>query len=114
MGKARAKGRAPARPADAAAGAGLVRLFAVQLFDQGDGRGVNWRVIAEILFKAGFGVLDELPEREKEAFAKCVHAGAYARMTGDKEGQGMPPVNRPAGSAASAALGKPPRPHAPR
>ena len=57
---------------------------------------------------------DKNDSNQKSRLPNCVHAGAYARMTGDKEGQGDVIVNLPAGFAASAAPGKPPRPHAPR
>jgi hypothetical protein len=63
-----------------------VHEFAVKLFDRQDGEGVNWRMIAETLFKAAFDVLDRLPEDQKRAVARRVHEGAYDRMAGNAAG----------------------------
>jgi hypothetical protein len=39
--------RTPKKPADAEAGAVLVRKFAIKLFDRDEGEAANWRLIAE-------------------------------------------------------------------
>jgi hypothetical protein len=104
---------APAPPADAAAGAGLVRQFVVQLFDRRNGEGVDWRLIDETLFKAAFDVLDRLPENQRTALARRVHAGAYERVTGTGGGEGAG-SKEPAAEPAHAATVKSPRPHPPR
>src|SRR5271165_6274125 len=79
--------QATQKPADAAAGAALVVQFVVKLFDRRDGEGVNWRMIAETLFKAAFDVLDRLPDDQRQALARRVHAGAYDRAAGNREGE---------------------------
>jgi hypothetical protein len=72
--------RPPPGPPDGVAAA--VKCL-IQLYDQQDGEGVEWKMIAETLFKAGFKVLDDLPDYEKRAVAKRVHAGSYDRMAGN-------------------------------
>jgi hypothetical protein len=109
----RGVGGAPCLPADPAAGAALVRQFVVKLFDRHDGEGVNWRVIAETLFKAAFDVLDRLPEDQKQALARRVHAGAYERAAGNREGE-VGGSQSPAVEAPKVKPEKAPRPHAPR
>jgi DNA-directed RNA polymerase specialized sigma24 family protein len=79
--------RLPSPPADATAGAALVRQFVVALFDRRDGNGVNWRVIAETLFKAAFDVLDRLPDDQRQALARRVYTGAYDRAAGNRAGE---------------------------
>ena len=110
----RAKAPPPPRPpADTAAGAVLVRQFVVRLFDRQDGEGVNWQMIGETLFKAAFDVLDRLPEDQRQALARRVHAGAYDRAAGNGEGErgeGKSPAVEP----PKAKPEKAPRPHAPR
>jgi hypothetical protein len=51
--------RTPKKPADAEAGAVLVRKFAIKLFDREEGEAANWKLIAETLFKAAFDALDK-------------------------------------------------------
>ena len=64
-----------------------VRQFVVELYDRRDGTGVDWRMVADTLFKAAFQVLDQVPDdAQKKAIAGRVHASAYRRMTGDAEG----------------------------
>lgn len=77
----------PAPPANAAEGAARVRGLVMKLFDKGDGDGANWRLLAESLFKAAFDGLDRLPDDQKQALARRVHAGAYERMAGHAEGE---------------------------
>jgi hypothetical protein len=73
-------------PASAKDGAAAVLKAAVKLFDRQDGAGVDNRLLAEILFHAAFGVLDRLPDDQKQALARRVHAGAYDRASGNSEG----------------------------
>jgi len=103
----------PRSPADAAAGAPLVVQFVVKLFDRHDGEGVNWRVIAETLFKAAFNVLDRLPDDQRHAVARRVHAGAYDRVAGNREGE-TGEGKGPAAEPPTATAEKAPRPHPPR
>jgi len=74
-----------APPANAKEGAAAVLKATVKLFDRQDGEGVNWRMIAETLFKAAFDVLDRLPDDEKHALARRVHAGSYDRASGNSK-----------------------------
>ena len=39
-----------------------MRDYVVKLYDRQDGQGVDWRLIAETLFRASFDVLDHLPD----------------------------------------------------
>lgn len=105
----------PSPPADAVAGAALVHQFVVKLFDQRDGNGVNWKLVAETLFKAAFDVLDRLPQDDKRSIARRVHTGAYDRAAGNRVGeadkdkaQPMPPPSR------AAVFLKAAKPHPPR
>ena len=69
-------------------GPACVRQFVVELYDRRDGTGVDWRMIADTLFKAAFQVLDRVADDpQKKAIACRVHAGAYRRMTGEAEGE---------------------------
>ena len=100
-------------PANAEAGAALVRDFVVKLYDKQDGQGVAWRTIAETLFRASFDVLDRLPDDQKQAVARRVHAGSYDRIAGNA------PVisHEPAGDAVAVPnveLGRLPLPRGPR
>lgn len=74
--------RAPSQPpADAVAGAALIRAAAVKLYDQQDGTGVDWRAVTEALFRAAFDALDKLPDDACRSVARRVHEGAYGRVT---------------------------------
>ena len=72
-----------APPVSAKEGAAAVLTATVKLFDRQDGEGVDWRLIAETLFKASFDVLDRLPDDQKKAVARRVHAGSYDRASGN-------------------------------
>jgi hypothetical protein len=78
--------RPPGPPASFKDGAAAVLKAAVKLFDRQDGQGVDNRMLAEILFHASFETLDRLPDDQKQAIARRVHAGAYGRMVGNEEG----------------------------
>ena len=58
-----------------------MRDYVVKLYDRQDGQGVDWRLIAETLFRASFDVLDRLPDEVCRSVAGRVHAGSYERMT---------------------------------
>jgi hypothetical protein len=105
----------PGPSANATEGAPAVLKATVKLFDRQDGEGVNWRMIAETLFKAAFDVLDRLPEDQKRAVARRVHAGAYDRMAGNPTGEtgGSTGPGRAAEPSPGADVGSP-RPHPPR
>jgi hypothetical protein len=76
--------RPPAgRPASPKEGAAAILKATVKLYDRQDGEGVDWRLIAETLFLAAFDVLDRLPDDQKKAVARRVHAGAYDRTAGN-------------------------------
>lgn len=70
----------PQPPADAAAGAALIRAAAVKLYDCQDGAGVDWRMVTEALFRAAFDTLDKLPDDACRSVARRVHEGSYGRM----------------------------------
>lgn len=70
-----------APPASAAEGAAHVRAFMVKLYDRQDGQGVDWKLVAETLFRAAFDVMDTLPEDACRMVARRVHEGSYGRMT---------------------------------
>jgi hypothetical protein len=76
--------RPPAGPPDSIEkGADAIRKAAVKLYDRQDGNGVDWSVLAEVLFKTAFDALDRLPDSDKKAaVARRVHAGAYERFLG--------------------------------
>lgn len=76
--------RTPKKPADAEAGAALVRTFAIKLFDRDEGEAANWKLIAETLFKAAFDALDKSPDdASRAALLRRVNAGSYERLTAD-------------------------------
>jgi hypothetical protein len=76
--------RTPKKPADAEAGAALVRKFAIKLFDRDDGDAANWKLIAETLFKAAFDALDRSPDdASRVVLLRRVHTGSYDRLTAD-------------------------------
>jgi hypothetical protein len=57
----------------------------MKLFDRQDGDGANWRLCAESLFRVAFEALDRLPDDQKKAVAGRVRAGAYDRLSGNRE-----------------------------
>src|SRR5690349_7684492 len=70
-------------PANTEAAALLIREYAVKLYDRQDGKGVDWGVVANALFRAAFDALDQISEdKAKQALAWKVHAGAERRATG--------------------------------
>ena len=82
------KGRGPRRPApqtDLEREAAL-HGYAVKLFDRGDGRAVDWPLVAASLFKAGFACLDEAKgdERARRVLRK-IEGGAYNRLVGNPD-----------------------------
>jgi hypothetical protein len=76
--------RTPKKPADAVAGAELVRKFAIKLFDREEGEAANWPLIADTLFKAAFDALDRAPDdASRAALLRRVHTGSYDRLAAD-------------------------------
>ena len=76
--------RTPKKPADAEAGAVLVRKFAIKLFDRDEGEAANWRLIADTLFKAAFDALDRSPDgASRVSLLRRVNTGSYDRLTAD-------------------------------
>jgi hypothetical protein len=76
--------RTPKKPADAEAGAALVRKFAIKLFDRDEGEAANWKLIAETLFKAAFDALDRSPDDEgRTALLRRVNGESYDRLAVD-------------------------------
>jgi hypothetical protein len=73
-------------PADAKAGAAGILASAVKLYDRKNGHGADWRAVAEALFTAGFQLLDRLPDDQRQAMARRIHAGAYDRAVGNAPG----------------------------
>src|SRR5215213_7723211 len=82
-------------PASTTEGADAVLKATVKLYDRQDGAGVDWRVVAETLFKASFAALDRLPEDQKAPVARRVHAGAYERISGNPESDFSPSKTGP-------------------
>jgi len=103
----------PLPPADAEAGAALVHQAAVKLFDRRDGNGVNWKLVAETLFKAAFDVLDKLPEEDRRAMARRVHAGAYDRAAGNRAGEEAEKPKPPVEASNAVVFAKASRPRPP-
>ena len=66
----------------------MLRKAAVKLYDRQDGEGVKWPTIAEVPFRAGFEVLDKLPDDLKQPLARRVYTGAYDRFLGAAVGGG--------------------------
>lgn len=76
--------RTPKKPADAKAGALLVRKFAIKLFDRDEGEAANWKLIADTLFKAAFDALDKSPDDDgRKALLRRVNGESYDRLTAD-------------------------------
>ena len=110
--------RSTAPPAQPAAdnGAAASLRYLVQLHDKQDGQGVDWRVIADQLFRAAFVALDRMPEDERRKLALRIHEGAYRRAAGDcgdgsdDAGPVMPGPSAPSAAAPAAVqTPKPPR-----
>ncbi len=52
----------------------------VELFARKDGEAVNWKLMTDTLFRAGFDMLDKLPDDVRRSVARRVHEGSYGRM----------------------------------
>jgi hypothetical protein len=95
-----------APPADAAEGAGRIRVALVKLFDRGDGTGMDWHLTVESLFHCAFDLLDKLPEETRRAVARRVHEGSYRRMVpGPVERDSTTSSSEPSGSVPSNTAG---------
>lgn len=70
----------PVPPGSAAEGAAHVRAFMLDVFARDDGEAVDWRLIAESLFRAAFDALDKLPDEVCRKVASRVDEGAIDRM----------------------------------
>jgi hypothetical protein len=78
---------------------------------------VNWRVIAEALFKAAFDVLDKLPVEHRESLARRVHTGGYGRFLSAAKEDNQPSKTAPAESVEAPSNtfnAKSPRPRPPK
>jgi hypothetical protein len=76
--------KTPKKPADAQAGAVLVRKFAIKLFDRDEGEAANWKLIAETLFKAAFDALDRSPDDDgRAALLRRINGESYDRLAVD-------------------------------
>ena len=60
--------------------------YAVKLYDKGDGRAVDWPMVAAMLFKAGFAGLDEAKGTARAAqVLRRVEAHLYDRTVGNPD-----------------------------
>jgi DNA-directed RNA polymerase specialized sigma24 family protein len=74
----------PRKPADAAAGAPLLRKFMLKLFDREDGKAADWPLIAETLLEEAFHALDQVPgDARVLTLLHRVNGGSYDRLTGN-------------------------------
>ena len=68
----------------------LVRAYTIKLFEKGDGRAVDWPVLAQLLFKVAFEVVGELPNDERmRKVLRRVEVGVYDRLVGNGD-DGLP------------------------
>jgi hypothetical protein len=72
-----------------------VRGLVMKLFDRQDGDGANWRLCAESLFLVAFDALDRMPDDQKKALARRVHAASYDRASGNSESDFAPSKTGP-------------------
>ena len=64
----------------------MLRAYAIQIYDRGDGRGVDWSQVAALCFGAGFSCLKELPPTTRACTAwRRAHDAAYSLMTGSPD-----------------------------
>lgn len=93
----RPRARGPAPPEDPAV---LLHRYAVKLFDKGDGRAVDWPMVAAMLFKTGFACWDEAGRSNRAMqVLRRVEAHVYDRQAGNVPEHGTPyttdPLPRP-------------------
>lgn len=99
------KRRTPAQrpPENAKEGAKRIRAQLVGVFDHKDGKGADWPLLLESLFRVGFEIVDEQPDDEaRKALMRRIHAGAYNRLTGGVDDTGKPDRAGAAPTAAAA------------
>lgn len=88
----RPRSRRSAAPVDPAT---ELHRLTVKLFDQGDGRAIDWPKAAEVLFKVAFRCLDEARGDDRAMkVVRRVHDGAYNRLAGSPD-SGMPYTSDP-------------------
>lgn len=90
--------RRPARPtpqSDEERSAALFR-YAVQLFDKGDGRAVDWPMVSAMLIKAGFAAWDEAGRSERAMqVLRRIEVHLYDRQAGNNPDDGTDFTSRP-------------------
>jgi hypothetical protein len=75
---------APKKPADASAGALLVRKFILKLFDKEDGKAADWPLIADALLKEAIHALDQSPDDPRTlSLLRQTNAEIYERLIGN-------------------------------
>lgn len=103
------RGRAPGPQTDEERSAAIF-TYAVKLYDKGDGRAVDWPMVAAMLFKAGFAGLDEAKGTARAAqVLRRFEAHLYDRTVGNPDDgtayTSAQPLQPPAGPGAGPAPG---------
>lgn len=74
----------------------MVRLYAITLYDKQDGHAADWPLVAQLLFKAAFGCIDEAKGDERaRSVLRRVEAGLYDRLAGNGDDGLLMPLTAP-------------------
>jgi hypothetical protein len=92
-------------PRDAEDGAARVRAALVRLFDRKDGHGADWGLLLESLYRAGFGMADDvLGDEERRKLMRRVLAGATERAVGGFADGSGPSKTEPAEAVSAPSI----------
>lgn len=88
--------------------------LAVQDCDRKDGSGVDWPMMVEGIFAAGFEAAKKLDDEQQRTLFRRIHEAAYRRFTSDEGTDSMAPAPQPEGKGRAVKAFNQPKPKGPK